>query len=63
MNSPLFKLSKDVLFSGKSSKAKILSMAEMWDMVPISSIGTCVAQFGDSAIGEAGCQLYVSEAL
>lgn len=63
MNSPLFKLSKDVLFSGKSSKAKILSMAEIWDVVPISSIGTYVAQFGNSAIDEAGCQLYVSKAL
>ena len=60
-SSPLFKLSKDVLFSGKSSKARILSMDEMWDMVPVSSVGTYVAQFGNSAIGEAECQTCVSK--
>lgn len=36
-------------------------MAEIWDMVPVSSVGTYVAQFGNSAMGEAECQIYVSK--
>ena len=46
---------------GNPQKLKYWSMAEIWDMAPVSSVGTYVAQFGNSAIGEAECQTCVSK--